>query len=310
MRTNTEQTYGNWDAGMVMSKILPWLNSFRGDPAEYTTVLPLAVDSTLYRLQNQARTYFDIAQSPQARNGNVLGVRPIVSFVSDNKDHLKFISECTNLQRDNENKLRMHDIMMISCFAVSIAASCVTFLPFVGLLAYAAYAASVYYFYQRSFIAYEHKEALNLLVQVCNWSLGSHSQQENIVQNPEISAMMTQLYPLLTEDQVMNLIADEIEQDFVEAFKACKDSPTVSTNTAAFFGKLPASEAEKIVLAKNASEAARCVYGYNRGKLVDFFAGAKAIGPDLGKVLYSVGEKCYKASQSEQSDAAPANAMN
>ena len=79
----------------------------------------------------------------------------------------------------------------------------------------------------RADLSNPYRDALALLVGTCNWSLGpdlttriNNVSIEEFSNNDDINRMMLSLYPVLDNQQVTDLIANDIEDEYANARKS------------------------------------------------------------------------------------------
>ncbi len=219
--------------------------------------------------------------------------------------HRNIITEHTEFYKTKSTALVALDKKIMSAILLALVAAHAPFIslvvPFVGLVATIAWVAAFYLLGQRINVYNEYHDSLLLLVGTCNWSLGSTNRQDtevNLARSPEIKAMMSELYPVLSETQIKHLIADDIEQQYAEALKNYNDSfkyPFLSflnhaDNAAA---RAISNELEGPALKKRGAEFIRCVYGLNRGSAKDtLYVFANAI-PDFVRPMYNAAQASF-----------------
>ncbi|KTC91070.1 hypothetical protein [Fluoribacter dumoffii] len=251
----------------------------------YTSVSQLGIHSELSSLQIESEHYFTIGKGAQAADGNVLAVSTLSGqeFRTSNQAHIEFINKCTGFFKQKSMQLKSIDQKLAGSVAFGVAATALSFLPGVGFLGWIGWAATAYFINQRATAYAEYHEALTLLVGVCNWSLGSENRRDavsRVTKNEAIRNMMAALYPVLTETQVKHLIADDIEQVFTKELEAY-EKRIQSNFQAQFFSKK--DQDDTIALSKKGAEFSRCIYGFNKGGVVDFLDAIVSLLPDLYK---------------------------
>ncbi|OEH46732.1 hypothetical protein lpari_02200 [Legionella parisiensis] len=84
------------------------------------------------------------------------------------------------------------------------------------------------------------------------------------------------LYPVLTETQVRHLIANDIEEVFTQELHEYEKRFELGFKPESFFKK-----DDTIALSKKGAEFSRCIYGFNKGGVMDFLDAIVSILPDL-----------------------------
>lgn len=251
----------------------------------YTLVPQLGINNELYALQRESEKYFIIPKSAQATNGDVLAVKikDDQHFLSINSAHTDFLNKCTLLFKDKSEKLHSIDQKILGSVALGVVATALSFLPVVGFLGWIGWGATIYYINQRATAYAEYHESLALLVGACNWSLGESRDKrkdrsvEQLTTHESILNMMAELYPVLTEMQVQHLIADDIEELFAKKSRESDEKYQLGFNPHRLFSK----KDDIIALSKKGAEFNRCIYGFNKGAVTDFFDAIVSILPDL-----------------------------
>lgn len=247
-------------------------------PQSYTPVSQLSVNNFLHKLQRESERFFKIEPMAQAEDGNKLAITVASgqSFDLNIPQHLKLLNDSLYLFKEKSYQLKALDWKIASGVLVGVLATSLSFFPLVGALGLLGWGAALYYINQRSALYNEYHESLTLLVATCNWSLGQGHREntdEELTQNPAIRAMMATLYPVLTEAQVKHLIADDIEGIFVKELQEYeKTFSGLNTNV---------HKDESIALSKRGAEFERCIYGFNKGSMVDFLDALASFLPDV-----------------------------
>lgn len=253
--------------------------------SEYTAIPRLSIKSPLSALQLKSERYFTISPVAEARDGNKLGVsvQGQQNFNLASVEHLDFLTRCVDQFNEKSIRLKAIDRNIAGSIILSIAASSLSFLPLLGSfllpLSWIGWGAAIYFMNQRGSAFTEYQESLTLLVAACNWSLGEKpTDPRAVTQNPVIRSMMTVLYPVLTETQVKHLIADQIENVFIDELKEFKGQFAQGTHVFS-------NERHNIALSKKGAEFNRCIYGFNKGSFVDFLDALASVIPDLFRVV-------------------------
>lgn len=255
--------------------------------ADSTDVPQLGISNRLNQLQIASQSYFTLGENARAADGDILAVsvKNGQDFDLKNEAHRLHLRFCIDLFKDKAKVLKSLDQKLALSTVLGIVATSLSFLPFVAYFGILGWGASIYYMTQRKVVETEYKEALNLLVASCNWSLGEgpelrKSNQEDLTTNEDIREMMTCLYPALTEKQARHLIADDIEDSFVQELRNYESKYRL-TSTANNFFTAGQSQDERIAQSKRGAEFTRCVYGFNKGKTSDYIDAVFSIFPDI-----------------------------
>ena len=210
-----------------------------------------------------------------------------------NRVHNNFLEDCTLLFKGNSTKLKELDTKISIGLVVAVVGSSLSFLPFVGFFSVLGWGAVAYYGSQRGIAYKEYQESLNLLVASCNWSLGGADGivGRSVTEQPAILAMMTALYPVLTKQDVENLIADDIEGVFLEMQRRCDLS-----RPSFFSRKEKTSQEDKLALSKAESKFNHAFYGFNKGTASEFLDALLAIVPDLYRACVKACTEAQKQS--------------
>ena len=233
------------------------------------------VDAFYFR---RSEEFFTIKINAVAKDNNLsdkelpIDIKQGMSF--NLRNHAAIVAEHTELYKRKSAALMLNDKKMWGAILIAIIAPSIPFVPFIGLLALPAWIATFYFLNQRNTLNNEYKDARTLLIATCSWALGSKNRQNAVSQltsSHEINSMMEQLYPVLSKTQVKHLIADDIEEQYVNALDN-RDSRT-KLPFAAFFNnnqsraaQIVSRELEQTALKQRGAEVIRCIYGHNRGE--------------------------------------------
>lgn len=264
-------------------------------PSAYTTVNQLGVNSKINQLQAKSQKYFLISDDAKAADGDLLAlsINAGHSFNLHNNEHLLLLRAAIDLFQEKSVALKTIDERIAYSTVLGMVASTLSFLPFVGYFSMLGWGCAQYHLFKRTTAKAEYNEALNLLVATCNWSLGQGTRErqnskEALTRNPEIRDMMQALYPVLTEQQARHLIADDIENVFIDELHAYEVkyslSKSLSANPQTFFNSNLRDE--RIAQSKRSAEFTRCVYGYNKGKPIDFIDAFLSAFPDIYNAIH------------------------
>lgn len=240
---------------------------FRQEPPE-TRVSNSHIDTTTaYALKTRSR-YFEITDS--ITDGTTLAIRPVQLFDANNPDHKELLTQMTQSFKAKSNALMQRDKDIMAGLAFGVIGTSLSFLPILGWVGLAGYFYAASQAYHREKAYTEYHAALTELVGACNWSLGAlnNNQAEELTQTPEIRTMMMALYRVLTEQNIRDLIDNEIETLFVDELETYNSSVPV-----------PGYE-DNIRASKKGADFIRCIYGYNKGQLVDFVDALVSLIPD------------------------------
>lgn len=243
-----------------------------------TALQQLGVNNRIYQRQLESQRYFTIKDNAQATDGNALAIRLIEPFSLTDNHHLSYLSGCTTLFKEKLETLQALDQKIVFSTILSMVATSLSFIPFVGYFSLLGSSSALYHIHKRSVAEVEYRESLNLLVANCNWSLGN-TCDTTLINRPEIRDMMSALYPVLTEKQVQHLIADEIEEAFKQELHHYEEKYRLINHTNYFFSSN--SNDERIAQSKRSAEFKRCVYGYNKGNPSDYLDAFLSVLPDL-----------------------------
>lgn len=261
----------------------------------YTSIPQLGISNRLNSLQRNSEHYFTLGENAQAADGDILAVsiKSGQHFDLNNAAHLAHLKDCVALFKDKGQALANLDKKIVLSSLMGIVASSLSFLPFVGYLSLLGWGSTIYHLSQRKIVETEYKEALNLLVVSCNWSLGGGSSMrksspEALTANEEIREMMACLYPVLTVRQAKHLIADDIEHRFIDElqqYEAKYHPSALSANASSFFvnGR---TQDERIAQSKRGTEFNRCIYGYQKGNYNDYLDAFFSIIPDIYNLIH------------------------
>ena len=247
---------------------------------ETTQLAPLIIDTPngISALETRAKSFFTIRDSSSLSPDEKMGVSIVETYNFAEDTHPAYLDECTRLFKANSTKLKELDTKISIGLVVAVVGSSLSFLPFVGFFSVLGWGAVAYYGSQRGVAYKEYHDSLNLLVASCNWSLGGANDtvDRSVTTNPVIQSMMTALYPVLTKQDVANLIADDIEGAFLEMQRKCDLS-----RPSFFSRKEETSPEDKLALSKAESKFNHAFYGFNKGTASDFLDALLAIVPDL-----------------------------
>ncbi len=254
----------------------------------YTTVSQLGINNRINKLQIASQNYFTIGENARAADGDILAISIKLgqNFDLQNEAHRAHLRACVELFKDKSNALKSLDQKITLSTVLGIVATSLSFIPFVGYLSILGWGSAVYYITQRNMAEAEYREALNLLVSSCNWALGEgaevrKSQKDELTNNEDIREMMTFLYPVLTEAQARHLIADDIEDTFIQELRNYESKYRLTATTTSFFASNKETNDERIARSKRGAQFYRCVYGYNKGNPSDYLDAFLSVFPDI-----------------------------
>ncbi|WP_412756531.1 hypothetical protein [Legionella bozemanae] len=248
----------------------------------YTSIPQLGINSELNKLQLESQRYFAIGDAARA-DDNTLAITAEQHFLTTNANHTEFLKQCTELVKKKSMQLKSIDQKITGSVVFGVTATALSFLPVIGYIGWLGWAAAAYFINQRATAYAKYHEALTLLVGACNWSLGEGPDERrdkvirNLTENKAIREMMAVLYPVLTETQVRHLIANDIEEVFTQELQEYEKRFQVSFKPDGFFSK----KDDTIALSKKGAEFSRCIYGFNKGGVMDFLDAIVSILPDL-----------------------------
>ncbi|PJD93463.1 MAG: hypothetical protein CK426_08775 [Legionella sp.] len=244
-----------------------------------TSIAPLGIHNHLNTQQQKSTDYFKIKDSSLLKEDLLVNI--IDAFALDNDNHTSFITACVKLFSEKELALKSLDQKIISSLIVGMVGSSLSFIPFVSYFGALGWGSTVYFLAQRNTAVAEYEESLKLLVATCNWSLGQTAEEntQKLTQAKVIRDMMTCLYPVLTEKQVRDLIDDKIENEFIAELQAHDKQSFQQAGLNSLFASK--SENENLLRSKRSAEFNRCIYGYNKGKPMDYLDAFLSIFPDL-----------------------------
>lgn len=210
--------------------------------------------------------------------------------------HSHIVSDHVTIYKQRSTALVQLDLKILAALLTAIAAACVPFIPFMGLLSFTAWMATFYLLNQRADHYTAYQDALSLLVGTCNWALGANRRNridgtDQLATNQTIKSMMECLYPVLSKTQIEHFIADDIQetysnclQDYDKRFKFRFFAPQNENPVA----QAVHHELESAALKQRGAEFIRCVYGLNRGTPKDFLRVALNALPDLWRAACNV----------------------
>jgi hypothetical protein len=250
-----------------------------------TNVPQLSISNAIPELEIKSQKYFTVKKDAKAANNDQLAVTINSDFNVNNRDHLDHLKACTDLFQTKAKALQALDQKIVFSAMLGMAASTLSFVPFVSYFSTLGWGSALYYATQRNTAALEYQATLNLLVATCNWSLGiapnGQSEQHALINNDEIREMMAALYPVLTNQQAAHLIADDIEKAFLAELSAYENRFLQSSNPNGLF----TPKDESIAHSKRSAEFYRCIYGYQKGKATDYLGAFLAVIPDISNAL-------------------------
>ena len=222
-----------------------------------------------------AKKYFEFNENARASDEN-LAISSLQQFNPKNSEHMALIRAHTNNFIEKYTALKKHDTYIIVCLLLHVVVITLPFIPFANILFYASLATTMGLLLNRADLSNPYRDALALLVGTCNWSLGpdlttriNNVSIEEFSNNDDINRMMLSLYPVLDNQQVTDLIANDIEDEYANARKSSELSGnSISFNW--FRGKNNIENninkaLEDAALKKNSAELWRCIYGLNQG---------------------------------------------
>lgn len=214
--------------------------------------------------------------------------------------HSRIVTDHVKIYRQKSDALVQLDQKILSAMLIAIGATCVPFIPFMGLVSIAGWIATFYLLNQRADRYTAYRDALSLLVGTCNWALGAPSHQRvdnptDLAKAPAIKSMMECLYPVLSKTQIEHLIADDIQETYSDSLKNYDQrfkfplagrlfTPQNENRT----HQIIHNELESTALKQRGAEFVRCVYGLNRGTAKDFFLVALNALPDIWNAFSNI----------------------
>jgi hypothetical protein len=257
-----------------------------------TAINQLGINDRLPKLQSNSQKYFIVEENAQAADGNLLAVKiqPHQSFNLKNTDHRDQLRAAIELFKENSNTLKSIDHRIAYSTVLGIVATSLSFIPLVGYFGLLGWGSAVYHLMKRGTAMEKYRESLNLLVATCNWSLGQgpearEASKEELTCDADIREMMKTLYPVITEQQARHLIADDIEDAFVQELLDYEGKYKLN-KSAAFNPKGFFNGDESIAKSKRSAEFSRCIYGYNKGNTTDFLDAFLSIFPDIYHAIH------------------------
>lgn len=258
--------------------------------SSYTAITPLGINNRINRLQIQSQKYFIVEENARAADGNILAVTLISgqNFDLINEEHRTHLRACMALFKEKANDLKALDRKIAYSMVLGVIATSLSFIPFVGYFGLLGWGSALYHLNQRTTASIEYQESLNLLVATCNWALGQganerRSDKDALTTNSDIREMMISLYPVLNEQQVRHLIADDIEEVFTQELRNYEHKYQLTANAHNFFS---AGGDERIAQGKRSAEFNRCIYGYNKGNPTDYLDAFLSIFPDIYNAIH------------------------
>lgn len=259
---------------------------------DHTIVSPLGINNRIHKLQIASQNYFTIGENARAADGNVLAIspRPGQEFDLNNEAHGQHLRACIELFKDKSKTFKAIDQKIAFSTVLGVVATSLSFIPFVSYFGLLGWGSALYHLTQRSIAEMEYTESLNLLVATCNWCLGEglgvrKATKEALTSHEDIREMMTHLYPVLTEQQARHLIADDIEDIFVQELHHYESKYHLTSNANHFFVAAKNTD-ERIAQSKRCAEFSRCIYGYNKGSYSDYLDAFLSIFPDIYNTIH------------------------
>ena len=294
--------------GVHMQAYFEYLPFF-GTTSEKVKLPQLAVDNSLHQFQLESKKYFTIDANAEATNGNKLAITPVVLFNIDTPEQINFIERATKKFTDASTALKAIDSQIAQSLLLSVNASAVTILPFLGTVGWVCSWIGLGYavkkFADRQLAYQDYNESMTLLMGTCNWSLGvlNTSAPETITNHPAVKSMLNVLYPVLTKKQIECLIADEIESGFVASHQQEQDKSSGYFST--FFGSY-INPHDKTTFGKIGTNISHSAYGFGKGSPMDTLLVMFTSIPDIFRAVsngFSDVMKKWNAPQQETSSA-------
>lgn len=260
--------------------------SFLGITDNSDSVFIPQLDTELSKLVEQSKKYFTIntGDKAHAKDGNVLAItrRKIgqteneVWFKPGDDEHEAFIRGCVREVKENATKLKELDWKIATSVVLGVVAGVLSFIPFLGAISLIGWGAALYFMSQRAEHAAEYQKSLTLTVAACNWSLGQVSTDgtntvETLTKNNALNEMVSELFSVFTRKQVGQVIDDTIDEEYKKGSDLYNQQRSASEHS--FF--------KSVAAGREGFNFKRCLYGYNRGKVVDIIDAIVSILPDL-----------------------------
>ena len=261
-----------------MPSVETWTNFF-SLKSESIKINPLSItNDPILRLEMESKSYFNISEQA-ANNSGGMAVKDVLAFSSS---HVDYINRCTDQYKKSLDELQDIDKKLLIAFVVAVGSSYL-----ISLIATVAWIGFVYMVFQRATAFQDQQRSLNLLMAVCNWSLGKSGPQETI-NLPSVQSMLQQLMPVLGTD-LQYLTFNSHDRQLVERSKAADTQ--VSDNLSAVGNKLNLGLDEQAAWSKHLATCMRGLYGPGKGNLTDLVVAFSVVLGDLasaaGRAMFS-----------------------
>ena len=156
--------------------------------------------------------------SPEASALKILITNPSHSknddmFAISNETHLEVVNACTKSVQDKLSKLQSIDTKAAIGFAVGTSALLFSFITFSYPIGLSGFAYGAYQLGLRAHAHQEYQQALEDLVRCCDWAANNGDQTtDGVMNNESIVAMLKELAPLMTKEQIMPILANQHEE--------------------------------------------------------------------------------------------------
>lgn len=169
-------------------------------------------------------------------------------------NNLVFLTGRTEALKNKLSELQNLDKNIIAGLAVGTTAFALSsLLPFGVSASIAGFGYSAYYIGKREAVAKEYRAALSDAVKCLTWALSQVTNDSHQCQ--QVNELFDVLSPLMSEDQIRDVIDDQVEEEFVEKAK---------NQTVDLFDR-PLNKQEKALVYG--------IYGYKQGGVLDVGKG-------------------------------------
>ena len=265
-----------------------------------------------------SKSFFKIITDAVARHEKQSPIRVCEPFVLVR--HHNIVKEHTKLYQEKSTELGNLDKKIMAAVLLALVAMHTPFIPFIGVIAIAGWMAALYLMSQRAYLYIEYHDALLLLVATCSWCLGaddeqsttielqsdfsqepSSSQQQVLLANTAIQAMMDQLYLVLSKQQISHLLSRTnwaqyrmtIESHDNRSQRRLSSFLGQNASQSSHLARAVNDELESPALKQRSAEFIRCIYGLNRGSGADFLRVFLHAVPDFCYAVWQVGQKAF-----------------
>lgn len=215
-----------------------------------------------------------------------------IVFNPKDDDHLKLINESSDYLKNKLNSLKSLDQRIVAGFVLSAAAFGLSFILPIVTIAIVGLVFSVYCLLNRMHESKEYRRSLMAVEGCMEWTLGElpkdPAKAEEVKKCPAVITMFETSAPLMSKQQLIDIIDDAVEDQFVDQADKIKNK-----KCAEFLGHRLTEEEKAIEYG---------IYGFGKGKPQDVMEGLL----NLARKGWHAAQKAVQGlSQDHQPEAVP-----